>query len=257
MKTGTLGHIKLRRLKRLLNKALYQTAGILTCIWHLAAECADEGDIGRFTDDEISDYLEWDGDPKTLTDALVNAGWLDRDNERRLVVHDWLDHCPGYISERLKKRRLRRRKHRTCDAKTGDKEGTSEGQQGDNQGTVPGMSPTCPLFTQSSQVQSVDSSDVCATSEPAILTYPTNGKVKSWELTQSQVDEWAGLYPGIDVMAECRKALAWSKANPAKRKTAGGMPRFLVSWLGKANDRGGATNGKSPTAADSGEYTPY
>jgi hypothetical protein len=60
-----------------------------------------------------------------------------------------------------------------------------------------------------------------------------------WELTFAQVDEWAGLYPGLDVVAEAAKALAWVKAN--NRKTAKGMPRFLVSWLGRATNgaRGG------------------
>ena len=73
--------------------------------------------------------------------------------------------------------------------------------------------------------------------EPAILTYPTDGKQKEWPLTQALVDEWETLYPSLDILAECRKALAWVRANPGKRKTAGGMPRALVSWFNRANDK--------------------
>ena len=78
--------------------------------------------------------------------------------------------------------------------------------------------------------------DSSATSaEPPILIFPTIGKVKAWSLTQPQIDSWAEAYPGHDILAECRKALVWVEAN--KRKTAGGMPKFLVSWLGRAVDR--------------------
>ena len=66
------------------------------------------------------------------------------------------------------------------------------------------------------------------------LTFPTNGHPQSWQLTREQVAEWVELYPGLDVEAECRKALAWIKAN--RRKTSRGMPRFLVGWLNRAND---------------------
>lgn len=73
---------------------------------------------------------------------------------------------------------------------------------------------------------------------PVVLTFPCVGKQAEWPLTQAQVDAWAALYPGTDVLAEARKALAWVQAN--QRKTAGGMPKFLVGWLGRSNDRGKA-----------------
>lgn len=71
------------------------------------------------------------------------------------------------------------------------------------------------------------------------LTYPCNGKVSEYHLSMAQVNEWSMLYQGLDVAAECKKALAWIGANPSKRKTHRGMPSFLVGWLGRANDRGG------------------
>lgn len=70
----------------------------------------------------------------------------------------------------------------------------------------------------------------------SILEFPCNGEQKTWILTDKQLSEWAGLYPGLDVLGECRKALAWVLAN--ERKTARGMPKFLVSWLNRVNDKG-------------------
>lgn len=83
------------------------------------------------------------------------------------------------------------------------------------------------------------SDDVVRAADPppvALLTFPCDGKVKQWHLTESHVAEWAAAFPSLDVLGECKKALAWSNANPTKRKTAGGMPKFLFSWLGRAQD---------------------
>lgn len=74
--------------------------------------------------------------------------------------------------------------------------------------------------------------------EPAILEFPTKGNPSLWALRQSIIDEWARLYPGLDVLGQCRAALAWILAVPERRKTARGMKRFLVGWFGRANDSG-------------------
>src|SRR5262245_34521437 len=63
-----------------------------------------------------------------------------------------------------------------------------------------------------------------------VLLFPVVGQHDPWMPTDQQVRQWQELYPGVDVAQELRKALAWTVANPTKRKTARGMPRFLVSW---------------------------
>lgn len=69
-----------------------------------------------------------------------------------------------------------------------------------------------------------------------------------WHLTAAQIAQWKALYPGLDVEAECRKALAWVQTN--NRKTARGMPRFLVGWLNRANDRRPSGNGHPNSRAE-------
>ena len=73
-----------------------------------------------------------------------------------------------------------------------------------------------------------------------IVTFPTDGNPGEWHLTESHVSEWHGLYPSLDILAECRKALAWVQSKASNRKTAGGMKRFLVGWLNRATERGGS-----------------
>jgi len=73
--------------------------------------------------------------------------------------------------------------------------------------------------------------------------FPCDGKQKTWHLTQQQLVEWEGLYPNVNVLGECRKAMAWIRAKPERQKTAKGMAPFLVNWLGRATDRPGARAG--------------
>lgn len=53
------------------------------------------------------------------------------------------------------------------------------------------------------------------------------------------VEEFSKLYPAVDVKQELRSMKAWAMSNPAKRKTQGGMMRFINSWLSKEQDKGG------------------
>ena len=72
-----------------------------------------------------------------------------------------------------------------------------------------------------------------------LLTFRTIGTGGStWNLTDAQIVAWQGAYPALDVLQECRKAEAWLEAEPTRRKTVKGMPRFLVGWLNRTVARG-------------------
>ena len=74
-------------------------------------------------------------------------------------------------------------------------------------------------------------------STPPVLTFPVVGvNGRSWVLTADHLSRWVSAYPTLEVLAECRKALAWVEAT-GRRKTARGMPRFLVGWLNRTADR--------------------
>lgn len=78
------------------------------------------------------------------------------------------------------------------------------------------------------------------TGSPPVLRFPCVGSGASgWSLTVEQVERWREAYPAVDIVAEARRALAWVEANPSRRKTAGGMQRFLNNWLSRSQDRGG------------------
>lgn len=51
---------------------------------------------------------------------------------------------------------------------------------------------------------------------------------------------WKIAYPGIDILAEIRKAHAWEMGNPENRKV--NRSRFLTNWLNRAQDNTGGRN---------------
>jgi hypothetical protein len=88
-------------------------------------------------------------------------------------------------------------------------------------------------------------------SEPPVLVFACVGNgPKEFPVFQTDIDKWAEPFPGIDVKQELRRATTWLEANPSNRKTFRGMPRFLVEWLGRAQDRAkGATSPAKATCS--------
>ena len=54
-------------------------------------------------------------------------------------------------------------------------------------------------------------------------------------------------FPDLDVPREIDRARAWCIRNRAKRKTPGGMPRFLRGWLERSQNSAGAPRPDPPT----------
>lgn len=73
--------------------------------------------------------------------------------------------------------------------------------------------------------------------EPPVISLILNDKSR-YPIRQSQIDEWGGLYPAVDIMQELRKMAGWLDANPSKRKTKRGILRFVNGWLAREQDKG-------------------
>lgn len=80
-----------------------------------------------------------------------------------------------------------------------------------------------------------------------IITLTLNDKTEHPIYTED-FDEWAELYPAVDIMQALRSMKGWLNANPTRRKTKNGIRRFINSWLSREQDRG-----KAWTAADKKE----
>ena len=76
-------------------------------------------------------------------------------------------------------------------------------------------------------------------STPPVISLPLND-VTDYAVSQEQSQEWAGLYPAVDVIQQLRGMRGWLDANPQKRKTRRGIKKFINGWLSKEQDRGGS-----------------
>ena len=74
--------------------------------------------------------------------------------------------------------------------------------------------------------------------ELPVVELPLNDN-SVYGVTREQADEYAILYPAVDIAQELRNMRGWCMANPQKRKTRSGIRKFINNWLAKAQNQGG------------------
>ena len=103
MKLTAVQNVKFLRLKRRLKLAHWQAVGLLESLWLFTQANAPAGDVGRHSNEDIAASIEWDGDADSLIESLVECGWIDDDEDHRLLIHDWADHVPTYLKGAMAK----------------------------------------------------------------------------------------------------------------------------------------------------------
>jgi len=107
MLDGAFTSPKIRRLAVVLGIPWPHALGLAGLLWRFTAKHAPTGEIGRHEDDDIAAALEWPGDAGDLVAALTRCRLLDpTESAARLLVHDWPDHAPRYVSATLKRQKL-------------------------------------------------------------------------------------------------------------------------------------------------------
>lgn len=102
MKKGTPRHPKVKRLARRLLVDLPHAVGLLEMLWHYTAEFYPAGDVGRATDDDIHEAVNWNNKKRqSFVKALVAEGFLDENADCRLIVHDWANHAEDSVHLKL------------------------------------------------------------------------------------------------------------------------------------------------------------
>ena len=226
-------HPKFHRLVHMLRMPEAHVLGHLEFLWRVGYG-SGVALIGDAIDVELA--AKWVGEPGVLVKALEDPSvrLLDKDSDGRYAIHDLHDHAPRYVQDRWRKEQERKGR-------------TRGGHAADTRLPVLDTSAT-PAPAPAPAPAPVKLEDV----SPVVMVFPTVGTgLKEWRLRSVQVDEWQVAYPGLDVVAECRRALSWVNANAGHRKTARGMPKFLNAWLGRATDRRGGT-GSGPASKSAG-----
>lgn len=103
MKVAAQELLKFKKLKRRLGLPQWGVIGVLESLWLFTQRNCPEGDVGRFDNEDIAAGIDWDGDPDALICDLTDTGWLDADPVHRLIVHDWQEHAPTWVSGNLRR----------------------------------------------------------------------------------------------------------------------------------------------------------
>ena len=239
MKASTPELLKFQKLVRRLKDTRRGVIGLLEGMWLATAKNCPQGDIGRFSNEEIAIMLDWEGDPDDLVNALIECRWLDVCSEYRLVVHDWQDHCPTYVKGNLKKA-SKEIFSPSCDYQEPPKEVPKEcpkeapKERPMDRPTYPNL--TKPNLTKPNQFNSCGEPSQAAPPEVdrRFEFCVTGSEDREWHPSVELVDRLKAVFDTVPVEDELRKAALWTFTNASQRKTAKGMPKFLGNWLSKA-----------------------
>jgi len=169
----------------------------LTHFWFWVSAYYPDGVLKDVSDFAIAHSSQWTGEPKAFVDAIVESGFVDR-TLGQLLVHDWEKWRPEWARSRERREPTRKR----------------------------------PRFDQVSTSSAQE-----AVVSVVVLSFPVVGETKTWELQEKMLLRLKEIYPNLDVLGECKKALFWLENNPTRRKTARGMSKFIASWLERAQNR--------------------
>jgi len=103
MKIDGLTHPKTKELAFTLGIPLPHAIGLLELMWAFVSQQTPQGNVGKWSNQVIAGEAGWQGDAEKFVAALISVGFLDENEEHRLVVHDWSDHAPNWVHAKLKK----------------------------------------------------------------------------------------------------------------------------------------------------------
>ena len=244
MRTGLWTHPKVAVIAMRLEISRSTVIGCLHGAWSIADEHSEDGTIECLTPDMIDAQVEQRG----FAEQMASVGWLEI-RESGVQFPRYEEHNGATAKRRASEQKRKRTERaaancpqpvRTPSASMRTQCGPEE-RRGEEKRKEQEETPSESFYSEPSP----NGSEL--NNAPGVMEFPTVGTgEKTWNLTQAKFDEYAKAFPGLDVMAECRKARQWCNDNPEKRKTAKGMTRFLNAWLSRAqNERGGRNgNGK-------------
>ena len=268
----------LKLMRRLGDRAFY----CLVRLWAFTASNKSKGVLERMDDEDVELAADWQGDPGTFVEALLDLSLLDRDEQGRLCIHDWQEHnaFAAHASERSEKakkaaearwqKRLgddgnAQKCSEQCSSNAGSiAGGNAQAMQTDATSYAPSPTPTpTPTPTPSPNPKPIPNTEEEAERceahpsapdtepEPPVFEVPLSRKGQTFAVTESMIWDWQQDFPAVNVRAELTKLVRWNKDNPRRRKTRNGIRRHISSWLGRAQDRAASQpngNGQQTTS---------
>jgi len=233
----TLGrHPKTTRAARALGITRPHLVGHLHFLWWWVLEYAPDGELHDHAALDIAEAAEWPGDPEAFVDALLSCGlgepgFLRRNEDGSLAVHDWLDYAGRMLA--IRKANAERKR-------------LSRGHRCDKAVTVTGMSQKCHSDVTRYQTRPDQTKPpiVPQTPQPAPLKLvaPDPPSARKRASADEGFEKFWSAYPvkagkanalrAWKGLTEAEKALATEKAAVYARLTAGATAiKYAQGWL--------------------------
>jgi hypothetical protein len=84
---------------RLKIKPIYAAAHLCR-LWCWGLDNTQDGVLPRANADVIANAADWKGKSGLFLDALIAAGWVDRDDNGLFMLHDWMDYAGKLMARR-------------------------------------------------------------------------------------------------------------------------------------------------------------
>ena len=96
-------HRKIKKFARELDIDLHVAVGHVVLFWGSVLELAEDGNITKWTLEDIAEYSNYAGDPQMFYKAMINDGdgWIDEKDGLK-IVHDWWDYAGRYLTTKYR-----------------------------------------------------------------------------------------------------------------------------------------------------------
>jgi len=257
------GHRKRRKLRRILGE---RSTDYLLDLWISTAQNHPDGVLSDMDELDIAMEAGWDGGPEEFVKALVDCGFIEADGGAGYRLHDWLEHQPFVAGKEARSAQARKAAEVRWEAERRRREEAKRLSGGVERepDKVPEMPDECSEHADSMQnamplptyLPTTDSLelDLCEDlmpgerklvsskppggSEPPIILFPVVNPIGEAPIFQSDIDNWAELFPGLDILQRLRRCRQYSLDNPKRRKTRVGLHRHITTWLEKDQNQG-------------------
>ncbi len=184
------------------------------------------------------------GDADKLVSALVESGFIEKTDGDSILVVGWEDKNAQLVAawENGAKGGRPRKNPTVTQPKPNGKPNPDLGEPDEKR-----LDKSREDKSREEGKETICSASATPPPEPVVpvLEFPVAHKTKkTWALTQTLIDELTEAFPAVDVLQQCKQALAWVKANPG-RKDPQGMSAFLTNWMSRQQNKGSPGAGKS------------
>lgn len=115
---GLTKNIKFKLLVARLGLPRPYVVGLLEMLWEWAHE---SGTVALGCAQSVECAAEWPGESGKLFEALRDGRWIDETDDGGWIIHDYYDHAPRYVKERLRKELNRKKESRKTGRKPAQK----------------------------------------------------------------------------------------------------------------------------------------